>query len=165
MRIMEDLKSTKCRKITRSPVRLAEIAFSLAQQALPRYSSRKSRKDYSQAQLFAMLVVKAYFKTDFRNVIGIFHDFAELRKAIKLKKVPHYSTLCYAEERLIKKGPSSYFKKPHLIDTRLWRMLERSRQESSTLRDLRPDTPLDTIVSVLKNASIVTLPEDGRRSR
>jgi len=31
-------------------------------------------------------------------------DFSDLRSARGLKKVPHYSTLCYAEARLLKKG-------------------------------------------------------------
>ena len=33
--------------------------------------------------------------------------FAELREDLGLRAVPHYSTLCYAAGRLLKKGPSS----------------------------------------------------------
>ena len=34
-------------------------------------------------------------------------DFAELRQDLGLEEVPHYSTLCYAAKRLLKKGSSS----------------------------------------------------------
>jgi hypothetical protein len=34
-------------------------------------------------------------------------DFSEIRGDLGLKDVPHYSTLCYAEGRLLKKGSSS----------------------------------------------------------
>jgi hypothetical protein len=34
-------------------------------------------------------------------------DFAELREELGLRGVPHYSTLCYAAKRLLKKGSSS----------------------------------------------------------
>jgi len=34
-------------------------------------------------------------------------DFAEIRDDLDLTAVPHYSTLCYAEKRLLKKGRSS----------------------------------------------------------
>jgi hypothetical protein len=35
-------------------------------------------------------------------------DFAELRQDLGLTVAPHYSTLCYAAKRLLKKGSSSY---------------------------------------------------------
>jgi hypothetical protein len=34
-------------------------------------------------------------------------DFAELRADLGLARVPNFSTLCYAEQRLLKGGPSS----------------------------------------------------------
>jgi hypothetical protein len=32
------------------------------------------------------------------------HDWSDLRKALHLERVPNYSTLCYAEQKLLKKG-------------------------------------------------------------
>ena len=93
--------------MTKSPRAVAREALRLAQQALPAYSSRFSRKDFTQPQLFALLALKTFLKTDYRGLIEVVEDFAELRQDLGLTKVPHYSTLCYAAQRLLKKGSSS----------------------------------------------------------
>ena len=98
---------TTTRTMTKSPRAVAREALRLAQGALPAYSSKYSRKDFTQHQLFALLALKTFFKTDYRGVVTLFDDFVELRDDLGLKKVPHYSTLCYAEQRLLKKGSSS----------------------------------------------------------
>jgi hypothetical protein len=95
------------RTMTKSPRAVAREALRLAQEALPAYSSRFSRRDFTQHQLFAALALKTFFRTDYRGVVQLLDDFAELREELGLTKVPHYSTLCYAERRLLKKGRSS----------------------------------------------------------
>lgn len=92
--------------MTKSPRALAREALRVAREALPTYSSKRSRKDYTQHQLFAILALKLFFKTDYRGVAQMLRDFAELREELGLAQVPHYSTLCYAAGRL-KKGSSS----------------------------------------------------------
>ncbi len=93
--------------MTKSPRAVAREALRLAQEALPAYSSKYSRKDFTQHQLFALLALKTFFKTDYRGLIRMVEDFSELRRDLGLDKVPHYSTLCHAEQRLLKKGSSS----------------------------------------------------------
>ena len=93
--------------MTKSPRSVARDALRLAQEALPAYSSKFSRKDFTQHQLFAILAVKTFLKTDYRGVVAFLDDFAELRGDLGLKKVPDHSTLCYAEQRLLKGGPTS----------------------------------------------------------
>jgi hypothetical protein len=93
--------------MTKSPRAVAREALRLAQEALPAYSCKFSRQDFTQHQLFAVLALKTFFKTDYRGVIQLLQDFAELRAELGLSKVPHYSTLCYAAGRLLKKGSSS----------------------------------------------------------
>ena len=93
--------------MTKSPRAVAREALRLAQECLPAYSSKFSRKDFTQHQLFACLALKTFFKTDYRGVVQLLRDFAELREELGLADVPHYSTLCYAAERLLKRGPSS----------------------------------------------------------
>jgi hypothetical protein len=93
--------------MTKSPRAVAREALRLAQQSLPAYASKYSRKDYTQHQLFALLALKTFFKTDYRGVIQLLEDFAELREELGLREVPHYSTLCYAAKRLLKRGSSS----------------------------------------------------------
>jgi len=93
--------------MTKSPRAVAREALRLAQARLPAYSSKFSRKDYTQHQLSACLALKTFFKTDYRGAVQLLHDFAELREELGLADVPHYSTLCYAAQRLLKKGSSS----------------------------------------------------------
>jgi hypothetical protein len=94
--------------MTKSPRAVAREALRLAREALPAYSSKFSRRDYTQHQLFALLALKTFFKTDYRGVTQMLADFAELREDLGLAEAPHYSTLCYAAKRLLKKGSSSY---------------------------------------------------------
>jgi hypothetical protein len=76
--------------MTQSPLAVARRALDAAAASLPLYSSAKSRHDYTQPQLFAILA-----------------DSADLRRELGLSKVPHYSTLAYAAARLLKKGAST----------------------------------------------------------
>lgn len=93
--------------MTKSPRAVAREALRLAREALPAYSSKYSRKDFTQHQLFAVLALKTFLKTDYRGVAQFLTDFTEIRNDLGLRDVPHYSTLCYAEQRLLKKGSSS----------------------------------------------------------
>ncbi len=92
------------REMTKSPLALAKEALKVAQDALAPYSSPFSPKIFTQPQLFAILALRQFFKTDYRGIAQMLNDFSDLRKVLGLKKTPHYSTLCYAEQRLLKKG-------------------------------------------------------------
>lgn len=102
-----DTTTTKARQMTRSPVALAEEALRVARAALPAYGSKFSGKTYTQHQLFAILTLKQFFRTDYRGVVALLHDLSDLRAALGLARVPHPSTLCYAHGRLLKKSTSS----------------------------------------------------------
>jgi hypothetical protein len=93
--------------MTKSPRAVVREALRVAQGALPPYSVARSRKDFTQHQLFAILALKTFLKTDYRGVVAFLADFAELRGDLGLAKLPHYSTLSYAHRRLLKGGPSS----------------------------------------------------------
>jgi hypothetical protein len=93
--------------MTKSPRAVAREALRLAQETLPAYSSKFSRQDFTQHQLFACLALKTFCKTDYRGVVQLLKDFAELREELGLDELPHYSTLCKAAQRLLKKGRSS----------------------------------------------------------
>lgn len=92
--------------MTKSPRAVVREALRLARGALPAYSSKYSRKDFTQHQLFAVLALKTFLKTDYRGVVQMLADFAELREELGLSEVPHYSTLCYAARRLKRGSPS-----------------------------------------------------------
>ena len=94
------------RPMTKSPRRVAREALRLAREALPAYSCPTSRHDVTQAQLFALLALKTFFKTDYRGLVEIVRDWPQLQQDLGLTKVPHFSTLCYAEQRLLQRGGS-----------------------------------------------------------
>ncbi len=79
----------------------------MAQESLPAYSAVRSRKDFTQHQLFAVLALKTFLRTDYRGVVALLADCAELRGDLGLTKLPHFSTLSYAHQRLLKGGTSS----------------------------------------------------------
>jgi hypothetical protein len=92
------------RPMTKSPLRIAERALEVARQSLPAYSATHSPKLYTQYQLFAIAVLRQFFRTDFRGIVAILADSSDLRRALGLKRVPNFSTLFYAERRLFKGG-------------------------------------------------------------
>jgi hypothetical protein len=49
-------------------------------------------------------VCQQFFKTDYRGIVTIRSDMSDRRDELGLDQVPHYATLCYAEQRLLKKG-------------------------------------------------------------
>ena len=91
-------------RTTKDPIAFARAAFEAGKEALADYSCPKSPHKFTQPQLFAMLVLKQFFKLDYRGVVTWLSNWTELREALELKRVPNYSTLCYAEGRLLKTG-------------------------------------------------------------
>src|SRR5262245_47405338 len=93
------------RSTTKSPLALAREALAAARRTLPKYSHPKSRREFTQHQHFAILVLRQYFGTDYRGMTQLLEEWSDLRRVLRLCRVPHYSTLCYAEQRLLKGGP------------------------------------------------------------
>lgn len=94
------------RLMTKSPLRLAETALATAQQTLPPYSGKFSRKDYTQHQLFALLVLREFLKQDYRGLEQLLAEWSELRQTLGLTKIPDHSTLQKAAARLLEKKGS-----------------------------------------------------------
>ena len=96
-------------RTTKDPIALARAALEAGKEALSDYSCAKSPHKFTQPQLFTMLVLKQFFKLDYRGLVEWLSKWSELRETLELKRVPHYSTLCYAEGRLLKKGALAGF--------------------------------------------------------
>jgi len=90
------------RPMSKSPLAIARVAVEMGRQAWPPYSSRFSPRRFTPAQLFACLVLMQFFRTDYRGLCQCLRDFPELRRVLGLKRVPHDSTLCYAQQRLLR---------------------------------------------------------------
>ena len=88
-------------KTTKSPRALVIHAWRTAQDCLPRYSHRFSPQTFTQHQLFACLVLKDFYALTYRGTVGMLRDCTSLTKAIELRKVPHYTTLQKAADRLL----------------------------------------------------------------
>jgi hypothetical protein len=88
-------------KLSKSPLNVARHAFALAKDHLPPYAHRYSPKTYTQPQLFVCLVLKTFFRTDYRGLVGILSDFDAMQAFLGLKRVPHYTTLQKASRRLL----------------------------------------------------------------
>ena len=88
---------------TKDPIALVKKALEVGNLALDQYSHRNSPKKYTQPQLFAILVLQQFYKLDYRGVIALLARWSDVRKVLKLKAIPDHSTLCYAEQRILKK--------------------------------------------------------------
>lgn len=99
------MDTTPTRRVaTRSPVALAKKALEVSRHAVPAYSSKYAKRDFTQHQLLAILALAQFFRTDDRGVVALLADLSDLRDALELKKVPHPTTLFHARKRLAKKG-------------------------------------------------------------
>src|SRR2546423_4034696 len=90
-------------KLTKSPIRVARHALLLGCQTLRVHAHKFSPQRYTQPQLFACLVVKTFFKTDYRGVMALLQDHAELRVTLGLRRVPHFTTVQKASRRLLRR--------------------------------------------------------------
>jgi len=92
--------------MTKSSLRLAKRSLAVAQTALPTYASRFSRKDFTLHQLFAILVLRKFWKTDYRGAVVQLAEWSDLRRVLRLSKVPRHTTLWTAEQKLTQRGLS-----------------------------------------------------------
>jgi hypothetical protein len=77
------------------------VALATGKEAFSDYSHKYSPKKFTQPQLFACLVLKEFEKKDYRGIWQFLKDCADLRRAIGLSAVPHYTTLQKASQRLL----------------------------------------------------------------
>lgn len=90
---------------SKSPKDVLITAYRVAQRSLKAYSHRCSPKKFTQHQLFAVLVLKNFLKTDYRGVAQHLQDCTTLADAIELENIPHFTTLQKASQRLLMTAP------------------------------------------------------------
>src|SRR6266850_924095 len=88
--------------LSKSPVQVARRALVTGTGVLPDYAHRCSPRKYTQPQLFACLALKTFLKTDYRGVVAHLADHSDLRTALRLAAVPHFTTLQKASRRLLR---------------------------------------------------------------
>jgi hypothetical protein len=88
--------------LSKSPTHVARAALAVATKALRPYAHKYSPKLYTQPQLFVCLVLKTFFKTDYRGLTTYLAEWPDLRRTIGLRGVPHFTTLQKASCRLLR---------------------------------------------------------------
>jgi hypothetical protein len=88
--------------LSKSPLRVAREALAVATKVLRPYAHKFSPKLYTQPQLFVCLVLKTFFKTDYRGVTVLLQDLTDVRRTVGLRCVPHFTTLQKASRRLLR---------------------------------------------------------------
>lgn len=76
-------------------------ALRSAEASLPAYSHACSPKTFTQHQLFACLVLKDFYNLTYRGTVAMLADCVSLTAAIGLERVPHFTTLQKAADRLL----------------------------------------------------------------
>ncbi len=76
-------------RTSKSPLKVARAAYQAGQAALPRYAHKFSRRDFTCPQLFAILVLRKFFKTDYRGVIAILAEVSKRGQTPGRKGVRH----------------------------------------------------------------------------
>src|SRR5271157_1982359 len=62
------------------------------------------RKGHARPQILAQLIVRQFFETEYRAIIQIVAEVADLQRTVGHRNRPQYSTLCYAVTPILKKG-------------------------------------------------------------
>jgi hypothetical protein len=116
--------------LSKSPIQVALEALAVGERCLPPYAHRFSPHVYSQPQLFACLVLKTFFRLDYRGITALLRDFSDLQEVLELKYVPHFTTLQKASGRLLL-VPNAR----RLFHTTVRRFLKRRRRVPRTAFD------------------------------
>jgi len=75
-------------------IRFVELSSGLIKDSrIPLYSSKFSRKTYTQHQLLILLLLKEYLSEDYRDTVELTEIMDSLRKKIHLDEVPHFTTI------------------------------------------------------------------------
>jgi hypothetical protein len=67
---------------------------------VPEYSSRFSRRDFTQHQLLTLLLFKEYLGAHYRDFVQLVEIMGIIQEQLQLDEIPHYSTLCKFSKRV-----------------------------------------------------------------
>jgi hypothetical protein len=139
---------------SKSPRKVLKLAHTLAQQALPEYGSHFSRHDFTNAQLFACLVLREHQRKTFRGVEALLRDSPTWLADIGMSKAPDHNTLCRAFDRFVK---------PALAATILDLMAQLAQHRGGSLPRIRQRKPLAVDSSMFESRHVSRHFERRRR--
>jgi len=79
----------------RSLLVMAQRAYQLAHRAMPDYASKFSKRTFSQPQLLACLILKAYLRFTYRQMEAWLVATDRVAHVLGLGRAPDHSTLCW----------------------------------------------------------------------
>ena len=89
------------KKSTNRYIKFVEISLGLIRNSIiPLYSSKFSKKIYTQHQLLTLLLQKDYLAEDYRNTVELTEIMDSLREKINLDEVPHFTTIHKFSQRI-----------------------------------------------------------------
>lgn len=91
-------------------LKFTRICLNLARQQIPPYSSPFSKQTFTQPQLVVLYCLKIKLRVTYRDLIDWLEEMPRLRRALGLRRLPHFTTVQKAFERL---------------SLAIWRMLQR----------------------------------------
>ncbi len=68
--------------------------------SVPEYSSRFSRRDFTQHQLHTLLLFKKYLGDQYRDFVQLVENMGIIQEQLQLDEMPHYSTLFKFSKRV-----------------------------------------------------------------
>jgi len=75
-------------------IRFVELSQGLIRDSrIPLFSSKFSKRTYTQHQLLVLLLLKEYLSEDYRDTVELTEVMDTIREKIQLDKVPHFTTL------------------------------------------------------------------------
>ena len=91
----KDGAASRKRKEESRYIRLVKVIFKVCQrQAVPKYSSRFSRKDYTLWQHVALIALMQRIRKSYREYVGDYLTTTErLLDVLGLSKIPHFTTI------------------------------------------------------------------------
>ena len=73
-------------------IRFVELSSGLIKDSrIPLFSSKFSKKTYTQHQLLILLLLKEYLAEDYRDTVELTEIMDSLREKIQLDEVPHFT--------------------------------------------------------------------------
>jgi hypothetical protein len=74
---------------------MAQRAYQLAHRAMPEYASKFSKRTFTQPQLLACLILKAYLRFTCREMEAWLVATDRVAHVLRLGRAPDHSTLCW----------------------------------------------------------------------
>ena len=111
---------------SKSPIKVLKEAYEVGKYTFEEYAHEYSPRKFTQPQLFACLVLKAFFCMDYRGICEVLKDCGDFRQAIGLKSVPHFTTLQKHSKELLRLPMAR-----NLLESTLVRAKKKGRVELS----------------------------------